>query len=365
MHSASLSRFPAPAGLRLTMENVSPRKSIRSFTPCGILAIVGICISCAPRPAAHERHLFFRMDMPTEVTIVNNGRHGNLAPVWRAIDSLLAEWENRYSQTRPASEVLAINRRDKPCVPVSPVLGRMISRAIQFGDSTHGMFDITILPLKHLWGLGEGDTMHRVPSEDSLAAARSRVDYRKVALNPDLDTVCMASPETQIDAGGFAKGYALIEISRLLHDRGFGDFLISSGDILASGKRGDGNPWRIGIQHPRREQGKLLATVTLDSGAIFTSGDYERFWIAPDGRRVHHIFNPMTGRSCTRNQSVTIWGMDPIAAKMLSTGLFCLPADSIVSYVSTRSMECVVVDSIGSITISPGWQHAIKLTQNE
>jgi thiamine biosynthesis lipoprotein len=236
----------------------------------------------------------------------------------------------------------------------------MLADAIAWGDSTRGMFDATILPVKELWGLCESCTAaaHRRPSEKALADAVRKVDYRKIRVSPGRDTVFCADKASAIDAGGFAKGYALIETGKLLDSRGFRNYLIASGDILARGKRSDGTQWRIGIQHPRAE--KLLAVVPFDTGAVFTSGDYENFWM--DGnRRVHHIFNPKTGRSCTRNQSVTISSPSAIEAKYLSTGLFCLPADSVISFAERRGLDCVVVDSSGAVSISRGWKSRIQL----
>jgi thiamine biosynthesis lipoprotein len=237
----------------------------------------------------------------------------------------------------------------------------MMADAIAWGDTTRGMFDLTILPVKELWGLGEGSkspALHRRPSDKELAAAVHHVDYRKIRISPDFDTIYFIDPAVTIDAGGFAKGYALIETGKLLNSRGYRNYLIASGDIVGRGMRCDGKPWCIGIQHPRAE--KLLATVPFDTGAVFTSGDYENFWMDGD-RRIHHIFNPKTGRSCTNNQSVTIRSSSAIEAKYLSTGLFCLPADSICAFVERRRLDCVVVDSAGTVHISRGWKSRVAL----
>jgi thiamine biosynthesis lipoprotein len=84
-----------------------------------------------------------------------------------------------------------------------------------------------------------------------------------------------------------------------------------------------------------------------------------------NGKRVHHIFNPHTGFSCTGNQSVTIYGSNSVENKFFSTGLFCRSADSIVSFVNRRSeIECLVVDSSGKVYISDGWKDRLKLVEN-
>ena len=299
--------------------------------------------------------------MPIEVTVVTDRNDRALEPLWASIDTLLRFWDEHYSQTKPHSEVLALNRRSAAAVAVSVRLGRMIADALAYGDSTAGGFDPTILPVKELWGLGEIDTVHHVPSAAELAATLRKVGYRNVGINPGRDTVRFAAIGVTIDAGGFAKGYALIETGKLLDSLGFHRYLVAAGDLVAKGRRSDGKPWRIGIQHPRAD--RLLATVTLDTGAVFTSGDYENYWM--DGnRRIHHLFNPRTGCSCTGNQSLTIRSDSPLQAKYLSTGLFCRPADSILAYVERRGLDCVVVDSAGKIFISHGWKNKVVLAGN-
>ncbi|MCX7727792.1 MAG: FAD:protein FMN transferase, partial [Chitinispirillaceae bacterium] len=136
--------------------------------------------------------------------------------------------------------------------------------------------------------------------------------------------------------------------------------VVAGGDIVAKGNKPDGKPWLIGIRHPRKADG-ILATLPFTNGSIVTSGDYERFRIV-NGKRYHHIFHSKTGRCCNNNQSVTIAGLDPREVDILSTGLFCLPAKDIVDYVNKRShLECVVVDSAGTIYISDGWKSKIKI----
>jgi thiamine biosynthesis lipoprotein len=92
-----------------------------------------------------------------------------------------------------------------------------------------------------------------------------------------------------------------------------------------------------------------------------TSGDYERFRII-DGKRYHHIFNSHTGYSCTGNQSVTVYGPDPVSVDILSTGLFCRDALEIIDFINMRSsFECMVIDSTGKILISEGWKDRVVL----
>lgn len=320
------------------------------------------------------------MDTVTEVTLLSYPRSNSLKDkikaymnssstekkvkkTWNRIDMFLKEWEERFSQTHPESEVLKLNNRTTDSVTVSPTLAEMIQIGINYGDTLQGMFDITILPVKELWGFGENGIKEEVPSHDLIKQALKRVDYRKIKVDRKNNRVMIADREITIDVGGIAKGFALREIGALLDSEGYTDYLIvAGGDIISKGKKADGTPWIVGIQHPRKS-GTPLGIFRLHRGAVVTSGDYERYFIK-DAKRYHHIFNPKTGYSASENQSVTVWGMDPVAVDVLSTGLFCLPAEHIVSFVEKHPLlECVVVDTNGNVFVSDGWKDTVEIRE--
>ncbi|MBN1307080.1 MAG: FAD:protein FMN transferase [Chitinispirillaceae bacterium] len=329
---------------------------------CQIIATSAACIvlfDCG-RSAIKFKRTFFRMDTLTEVTVVLP-EGSDVRPLWKSIDSLLLVWEERFSVTGDKSEVRALNCRTRQAMPVGRQLADIIAFALRYGDTLDGGFDLTILPVKEVWGFGEeADDSMLLPSDAQVDSALACVSYKKVRLNAGRDSLYFSSPATRIDIGGIAKGFVLREMARLLNRHAIADYLVvAGGDVVGKGKRPDGTPWRVGIQHPRIPDG-LLGTMPLDSGSVVTSGDYERFRIV-EGRRYHHIFNSRTGRSCLANQSLTVQGIDPVEADVLSTGLFCRSAVEIIEYIDARPrFECVVVDSTGRIFTSKGWRGEVN-----
>lgn len=333
-------------------------------------------ISCQKFKPYTAKHTFYRMDTVWEVTVVVPGKIAGFSlrniihnttdkfvnRTWEAVDSFLMDYETRFSQTSPKSELLSLNSTKAKKKSISPDLCQMLKIALRYGgDSLGGMFDVTILPVKNLWGLGENCTLHVVPSPDTLRAVMQHVNYKKLFLDTQNNTIACEDTNVTIDVGGIAKKHSLHKIALLLESLGYESYLLNAGgDITARGKKPDGKSWRIGIQHPRpTDKNSLLAVFDLDSGSAVTSGDYERFWIH-DGIRVHHIFNSKTGYSCTNHQSVTIWTKDPEMADVLSTGLFCMSTDSIMAFVEKRPyIQCVVVDSAGNIFVSSGWKDEV------
>jgi thiamine biosynthesis lipoprotein len=304
----------------------------------------------------HRKHRFFRMDTVVEIT-VSVPQSFNAKPLWRSVDSLLSQSENRFSITGSSSEINPLNERASNALSISQELGDMLKTGLAYGDTLGGAFDITVLPLKELWGFCEqcGDD-DPLPDSNQVSAAIQYVDYRLIQVNDAGDTVFFESPNTRVDVGGIAKGYVLRWLDTLLRNNGVGNFVIAAGgDIVASGRKRGNAPWTIGVQHPRNRS-ELIATIPLENGAIVTSGDYERFRIV-NGNRYHHIFDPSAGYSCGENQSVTIRAADPVRADIMSTGLFCRTAEEILAFVNARDdIECFVVDHNGDVHLSDGWE---------
>lgn len=98
----------------------------------------------------------------------------------------------------------------------------------------------------------------------------------------------------ELDFGGIVKEYTVDRTATLCREAEITHGLINlGGDVRFIGPRGDGEPWILGIAHPRR-QGEVLLNLSVIRGAVASSGDYERC-IVIDGVRYAHILSPKTG----------------------------------------------------------------------
>jgi thiamine biosynthesis lipoprotein len=179
----------------------------------------------------------------------------------------------------------------------------MLSKAQALAEQSHHQFNPAIGHLIQLWGF-QRDTFDPVDvSEQSLAQYLNKPTTMKDIVI-DQQLVYSKNPYIKLDLGGYAKGYALDVAVKQLAQYGVKNALINiGGNIIAIGKHGD-QPWRVGIQHPRKPN--ALASLNLESGwAIGTSGDYQRYFIK-DGKRYCHIINPNTGKPAEGTQSVTV-----------------------------------------------------------
>ena len=138
-------------------------------------------------------------------------------------------------------------------------------------------------------------------------------------------TVKLLSDMASIDAGAFAKGYAVEQVSNMLAKMGVNRAAISGGGNIKALDPPDGEKyWKIGIQNPDGaifENDKAEISVRLVNQAVATSGDYQRyFW--HKGKRYHHLIDPETLYPADYFRSVTVVCDSAADADLFSTALF-------------------------------------------
>lgn len=150
--------------------------------------------------------------------------------------------------------------------------------------------------------------------------------------------------------GIIGKEYATDRAATVCINEGIEHGLVNlAGDIRVLGTHPDGLPWRIGIKHPR-QAGGVFASVDITSGALATSGDYERFFEL-DGRRYSHILNAKTGYPAGEWQSVSVVAPLCGVAGGLST-IAMLKALQGIPFLQSEAVDFIAVDNQGEITKS-------------
>ena len=125
--------------------------------------------------------------------------------------------------------------------------------------------------------------------------------------------------------------------------------------MVSLGTKPDGSPWRVGVQHPRRE-GELLGVVLVCGESVVTSGDYQRYFVDDCGRRQHHILDPATGWPAASGlTSVTIVSPDSCAADALSTAVFVAGLERGVDMLrALPGAEALIVDVESRVYVTRG-----------
>lgn len=234
--------------------------------------------------------------------------------------------EELLSRFLPGSDIARVNgsagiKREK----ITEEAFAVLFRAAEFSRICHGFFDVTIGPLVDLW-----DYKNAVcaPPEAKIKQMLSLVDHSCLTLDPKDLTAMLKKPGQSIDLGGIGKGYASDRFMEVFRRYGVTSAYSNiGGNVSTLGAKPDGSPWRVGIRHPRNE-GSLIGAVCVSGQAVVTSGDYERYFVDRDGKRFHHILNPVTGCPAESGLiSVTVVAESAMTADALSTALFVAGMD--------------------------------------
>ncbi|HET7730919.1 MAG TPA: FAD:protein FMN transferase [Usitatibacter sp.] len=233
-----------------------------------------------------------------------------------AADAAIAEVariEAKYSRYRPGSVVSRINAAAGGAeVAVDAETAALLDYADACFRQSGGAFDPTSGVLRRAWRF---DTA-RVPSDAELAALLPLIGWG--AVERSAAAVRLPRAGMELDFGGFGKEYAVDRAASVLLAHGVESALVNlAGDLAIVGPQPGDAPWQVGIRHPR-VAGAVVARVPVHSGAIATSGDYERF-VEVGGERHCHVLDPRTGRAARGFQSVTVHGPSCLVAGSAST----------------------------------------------
>ena len=270
-----------------------------------------------------------------------------------AIDAVMAEMhriDKTMSPHKADSDLSIINRdAGKMPVAISAEMFHLLARAAYFSRLSEGAFDISYAAVGRLFDY----RLQTRPNDAELAKAREAVGYRHIQLDAKNMTVQFFRPDVCIDLGGFAKGHAVDNATRILRQLGISHANVSAGgDSRVMGDR-RGRPWMIGVRDPRSAEG-VIAVLPLEDTSISTSGDYERFFIE-DGRRFHHLIDPATGHSPNTVRSVTILAEDGLTTEAFSKIVFVLGIDKGMKLIESHDgVDAIIVDASGVLHYSTG-----------
>ena len=139
-------------------------------------------------------------------------------------------------------------------VKVSDDLFFVLAKAEELSKKSDGAFDVTVGPVVQLWR--HARRTQELPDPKEFAAARAKVGYQKVKLDPAKKTVQLTTPGMQLDLGGIAKGYAADEALKLLQEKfGINHALVAaSGDIACGDPPPGKDAWTVDIAPIAKDQ---------------------------------------------------------------------------------------------------------------
>lgn len=198
--------------------------------------------------------------------------------------------EALYSRYREDSFLSEINRTASlgGRISVDDETAGLLDYADTCYRQSGGLFDITSGILRRVWDFKSG----KLPDSWAIDGIMEKIGWHQ--LKWERPVLAFDTPGMEIDFGGVVKEYAVDRAAALCLEAGVQHGIVNlGGDIKVIGPHPDGSPWRVAIRHPRRS-GEILEALMLDSGALASSGDYERC-IVLNAVRYGHVLNPKTG----------------------------------------------------------------------
>lgn len=235
-----------------------------------------------------------------------------------------------------------LNRNETDSVDVH--ITRCLLLADSVGALSDGRYDVTVAPLVEAWGFAARERTEH-PNVDSLLAFVGRDKVRIEA-----GRLVKSDPRVRLDFNSVAKGYTVDLLAAEVERLGARNYIVDiGGECRCRGVNASGHPWRIGIETPfdgNMTQGAYLQRrIAMNGGALATSGNYRRFYIDDEGRKVAHTIDPRTGRcALSRLLSVTVAAPSCAEADAVATMLLAMGADDALEAVGRMpGLKCYFI----------------------
>ncbi len=294
---------------------------------------------------------FFAMNTTVSVKLSGIRRHETLERIRQCVTNLDTR---QLSRTSPESEVAKINRSQGGTA--AEQTAEWLKTLKELEQKSHFAFSADLGALTELWGIGTEN--ERVPGREEISSALSHTKK----WNIQGSTVTLESGAV-LDLGAVGKGIACDEIRTLLEQTHTPEAIAAVGGSVLLYSTNSKETFRIGIRDPQGEVNDCAAILTTGNGCISTSGSYERFFIAADGTKYHHIFDPSTGFPAQSGlQSVTILCQSGLLSDALSTACFVLGYEKSLALLEAYGAKAVFITDDNRILTVGDFTGKIEIT---
>ncbi len=322
-----------------SMKKSRPVAAVRHAIKRPIAVVLLLCLitpwlaACAPKQQIYQYQFFRLFDTVTIVMGYDESQEAfNLRA--KAVEADLEVYHQLYDIYYSYDGVTNIRDLNKAAgqgpVKVDSRIIDLLEEGKYANRLTQGKVNIAMGAVLRIWhdyrtrGTDNPEKAE-LPKMADLEAANEHVSIDDLVIDRANSTVELKDPAMSLDVGAIAKGYATEQVALLAEARGEKHLLIScGGNVRAIGARNDaGDPWKVGIENPIEGEDQpayVTATAVVD-GSVVTSGLYARYYIV-DGKRYHHIIDPVTLFPEDRFLSVSIYTHDSGLADILSTALY-------------------------------------------
>lgn len=325
-----------------------------------LLIILSVALGGCGRPLSKHHDTLLLFGTFVEVTIL----HEDPASAEAALDKITQDLEYLHYALHPwksgpmgrTNQLLAAAGEFTANPSVIPAIKQ--ARALE--QASLGYFNPALGRLVQLWGLHSEFAPEGPPPPEEEIKALVAQQPSAAAITIEGVRIDNTNAAVQLDLGGFAKGYALDQAMASLKQLGIEHAIVNAGGDLNVIGRHRERPWHIGIRHPRQRDTVIASLDVHDGEAVYTSGDYERYY-EYEGKRYHHILDPRSGYPAQHTMSVTVVDTDGARADAAATALFIAGPDRWQEVARAMGLEHVMlIESSGVIHITEALERRIQ-----
>jgi thiamine biosynthesis lipoprotein len=299
-----------------------------------------------------------------------------LAEARTLVEAELEAIDHACSRFRADSDLERVNASAGRFVSASPLLVEAVQTALRAAWLTEGAVDPTLGEALVLAGysrdFAELEQPQNAPSAapadrtTSLNALSSAIPgrhtirirracaWKLIETQPDPPAVRIPAG-ARLDLGATAKALAADRAAAAVYDETGSGVLISLGGDIATAGPALPIGWAIRVTDDHRADPEAPGqTITISSGGLATSSITSRRWLH-DGRVMHHILDPMTGRPIEPVwRTASAAASSCVDANIASTGAL-VKGRSALPWLSKLRLPSRLVSVAGEVHLLAGW----------
>lgn len=249
------------------------------------------------------------------------------------IDSLLAAFDQSASLWIDSSLLRRLNAGLTDSL--DDILHFLMTQSLAIEKYTNGAFNCRVGRLVQVWGFS-----FRERQEPDSAELRHLLQSAHAPFEIDHRHLINKDPSTEFDFNAIAQGYASDLVAQYLQKQGIHSYLVDiGGEVIARGRKADGNPWKVGIERPaedRYSEPIVETAIPLVDCSVVTSGSYRKYY-EKDGVKYSHTIDPTTGRPVTHTLlSASVVEKECWLADAMATAYMVMGLDKAKAFIATH-----------------------------
>ncbi|MCR4742942.1 MAG: FAD:protein FMN transferase [Treponema sp.] len=327
-----------------------------------LLLLIGLILIGCKLP---ENSITFQ-SMDTAMTIKSFGKNSKKANL--QAQKRIQELDKILSSVDSQSQLYSLNHACGKEFTSGPELEKLIRYGLEKAEESQGAFNPLIFPLIYEWGFTSKN--YKVPSDQKIQDLLAFTDYKKVSFE---DGKIILPEGMAFDFGALGKGFAGDCAIEILKENGVESAILDlGGNIQLLGKKESGENWKIGLRNPwggtdpsAIVKGSVPLVLELNDCAVITSGGYERYFTADDGKKYIHILDGRSGYPVDNEiASSTIVAKEGLYADYLSTTSFILGKEKTLQYWrQAGDFDFIMIFTDGSISYTSGLKDKLTLLE--